>query len=151
MDPSGVILKAMRLLARLHAALSGQFWLPCHGCGRMYGGHEWSIIDGHFKVIPVGDQRASVRRAKGICPACTRSGVGCRAYAAWGTYHFGCRFAEPDIDDPAQLARLAKLACEYRDWNRLTGDNQPIFTWPFEDRGLPGDRTVTDVEDGHGT
>ncbi len=132
-------MKARRLLARLYAAFSGHFWLPCTVCGSKYGGHEWRTVDGHFNAIPVGDQRASWRMSKGICPACTGTGVGCRAYEAWGTYHFGCRFAEPTIDDPAQLARLAELGSEYREWNRLTGENQPIFTVvPSEDGGPPG-------------
>jgi len=29
-----------RLYNRLYAHLNGYFWLPCRGCGRMFGGHE---------------------------------------------------------------------------------------------------------------
>ena len=131
-------MKVRRLLAKLYAAFSGHFWLPCQECGRKYGGHEWRIVDGHFKTIPVGDQQAGWRMSKGICPACTGTGVGCLAHAEWGKYHFGCRFAEPTIDDPAQLARLAELAREYWEWNRLTGENHPIFTVvPSEGGGPP--------------
>ena len=27
---------------RIYAALMGYFWMPCHRCGRMFGGHEES-------------------------------------------------------------------------------------------------------------
>lgn len=31
-----------RFLHRAYARLLGYFWLPCRGCGRMFGGHEAS-------------------------------------------------------------------------------------------------------------
>ena len=50
----------MRTLNRMYAWLFGYFWLPCHVCGRMFGGHEIANIftaalitaDGAYCVCP---------------------------------------------------------------------------------------------------
>jgi len=92
-------MKARRILARLYAVCFGYSWIPCPACGRKFGGHEWATVDGHFDVTPIGDQRGSTTRAQGICPACTGTGAGCYAFAAWDVYHVGCCFVEPDARD----------------------------------------------------
>ena len=51
---------------RFRAFVTGYFWLPCPSCGNHFAGSEWADIDGHHSNI--GDQ--------GICPDCTRAGVG---------------------------------------------------------------------------
>jgi len=61
-----------RALNRLYARLFGYFWLPCPLCGQMSGGHEWRDIDGKPSSIPTGIPGES----HGICPDCTRAGLG---------------------------------------------------------------------------
>jgi hypothetical protein len=58
---------------RTYASLAGFFWLPCPLCGTMMSGHEWRDIDGKPSRIPKGDGPGSFT---GICPACTRAGLG---------------------------------------------------------------------------
>lgn len=48
-------------------------WQPCPLCGREFGGHEWRDIDGKTSLIP---NPASPTGHRGICPACTRAGLG---------------------------------------------------------------------------
>lgn len=62
-----------RVAQRLYARANGYFWLPCPLCGEPFGGHEWRDIDGKPSVIPVPD---SPSLHKGICPDCTRAGLG---------------------------------------------------------------------------
>jgi hypothetical protein len=38
---------AWRWLQRLYAKAHGYYWMPCPGCGRMFGGHE-----AHGKPVP---------------------------------------------------------------------------------------------------
>lgn len=51
------------------------FWLPCPLCGQMYGAHEWHDIDGKSSSILV-EKRSGLSQFKGICPDCTRKGLG---------------------------------------------------------------------------
>lgn len=67
---------------RMWAFLFGYFWLPCHLCGTYSGGHEWRDIDGKSSVVSVVELEErdgifhTVTRSRGICPACTREGLG---------------------------------------------------------------------------
>lgn len=67
-----------RILHRVYARLGGYFWAPCPLCGTYYGGHEWHEIDGKLCVIPHPDCPDNASRATGICPRCTRAGLGHR-------------------------------------------------------------------------
>lgn len=66
-----------RWFHHLRAIIGGYFWLPCPLCGREYGGHEWRDIDGKSSVIP--DRPG---QNKGICPDCTRRGLGARWWSS---------------------------------------------------------------------
>lgn len=55
-----------RWLAHLVAWFLDFSWLPCPVCARPFAGFEWHDWFGHSSVV--GDQ--------GICPVCTRRGVG---------------------------------------------------------------------------
>lgn len=66
-----------RYLHRAWASLFGYFWLPCSHCGEPFGGHQWRNRGGHFSDIP---REWTGMGGKAICPACTRRGVGCRAW-----------------------------------------------------------------------
>lgn len=57
-----------RFVNRLRAFITGYFWLPCPHCGKKFGGHEWRDIGGHYSSV--GNT--------GICPDCTKAGVGDR-------------------------------------------------------------------------
>jgi hypothetical protein len=58
------------------------FWLPCHLCGRHFGGHEWRDIDGRSSSVDVVGLKGvdgiyhTVIRPTAICPSCTREGLG---------------------------------------------------------------------------
>jgi hypothetical protein len=58
---------------RAYASLAGFFWLPCPLCGKMTAGHEWRDIDGKPSRIPKDGEPGGFT---GICPACTRAGLG---------------------------------------------------------------------------
>jgi hypothetical protein len=79
------------MFARAYAQIMGYFWLPCPSCGVEFGGQQWRDINGHYSSIPAAEGDGI-----GICPTCTRAGVGCRAWAAVNDrprkYHFGCEF-----------------------------------------------------------
>lgn len=59
------------------ARLLGYFWLPCPLCGRKFAGFQWKNRRGLPSSIPVD---AAWWRGVGICPTCTRKGLG---YNAW--------------------------------------------------------------------
>jgi hypothetical protein len=63
-----------RWLNRLYARLMGYFWLPCPLCGRPFGGHEWRTQDGLAASIPTAEPHTY----EGICPTCTKAGLGRR-------------------------------------------------------------------------
>jgi len=44
-----------RWFNQLYANLYSYFWMPCHLCGRKFGGHEWICS----------------KDGKGICPKCS--------------------------------------------------------------------------------
>jgi hypothetical protein len=69
-----VALMRFRTLNRLYARLFGYFWLPCPLCGQMSGGHEWRDLGGKPSAIP--DPEGGHGSFKGICPDCTRAGLG---------------------------------------------------------------------------
>lgn len=58
-----------------YAQAAGFFWLPCPLCGSYFGGHEWRDVDGRPSSIPDPDSD-DPRMAVGICPACTKAGLG---------------------------------------------------------------------------
>jgi hypothetical protein len=87
-----------RALAKMTAKAVGAFWLPCPSCGREFGGHEWTDVKGHAASVPVDD---SLTRGQGICPDCTASGVGCRAWAERGVRRLGCD-CEQVSDSPSE-------------------------------------------------
>jgi len=68
-----------RAAARLYAQMFGYFWLPCPVCGNYFGGQEWRDVDGHDAAIP--DPEEGPGYGRGICPNCTRHGVGCHRRA----------------------------------------------------------------------
>lgn len=63
---------------RWRAAIGGNFWLPCPSCGAYFGGNEWLHDGVHQSTVPVGESGLT---GQGICPSCTLSGVGDRAWA----------------------------------------------------------------------
>jgi hypothetical protein len=71
-----------RWMHRIYAFLLAYFWLPCPLCGRNSGGHEWRDRDGKSSAINIVgfEQRGgiyhTVTRYTGICPSCTRDGLG---------------------------------------------------------------------------
>jgi len=65
-----------RMQERLYAAIFGYFWLPCPLCGEPFGGHEWEDVDGKSSSIHLADE--PVYRGVGICPTCTKAGLGGR-------------------------------------------------------------------------
>jgi hypothetical protein len=70
-----------RFAARAWASLAGYFWTPCRICGREFGGFEWDDYGGHDGNIPKTWPLYN-SSGFGICPTCTRQGVGCFAHAA---------------------------------------------------------------------
>lgn len=60
---------------QLRAWWGNKFWLPCPLCNQMYGGHELHDIDGKPSHIPV-DSGSGWSTFIGICPDCTRKGLG---------------------------------------------------------------------------
>lgn len=72
-----------RWLHRFYAWVMCYFWLPCPSCGRYFGAHEWRDIDGHLSSIPTGIDEDVVYVSEGICPRCTKTGVGDRAWASF--------------------------------------------------------------------
>lgn len=68
-----------RLWNKFYAWVAGYFWLPCPVCGRSFGGHEWKDIPGHQNSVPTKLFRRG-SHATGICPDCTKLGVGDRAW-----------------------------------------------------------------------
>lgn len=65
-------------LRRAHKAIAlalGYFWLPCSLCGEPYGGHEWRDIGGNPSYVWLRQEGPGVR-SKGICPKCTKAGLG---------------------------------------------------------------------------
>lgn len=101
-------MRVPRWVHRIRVFFGGWFWGPCAHCGFMFGGHEWGrVIDTspHESSIPDGFTASS---GIAICPRCTRSGVGCQAWAALGRYHFGCGFAPlPEKPDAVVLRRIS--------------------------------------------
>lgn len=76
-----------RFLNRVFAWWANYFWLPCPVCGRCFGGHEWKDIPGHQNSLPVKIYRGG-SHATGICPDCTKLGVGDRAWEkAYKEFH----------------------------------------------------------------
>ena len=63
-----------------YAESFGYFWLPCSECGYIFGGHEWLLWSKHESSIPDYEKRGT---SHGICPNCTRSGVGDRAFVEY--------------------------------------------------------------------
>lgn len=73
-SPSEAARGRRRELHRRYARLLGYFWLPCHLCGTMFGGHEWKDRNGlSCRVYPYPLQPML---GMGICPDCTRAGRG---------------------------------------------------------------------------
>lgn len=73
-----------RFLARVYAALLGFFWMPCSACGTMFGGQEWlNPGEPHESAIPDLDNPYG---GTGICPSCTRAGIGCYVNARFGRW-----------------------------------------------------------------
>lgn len=66
----------MRWYHKMYARFNGYFWLPCPICGKEFGGHEWRDLDGLPSVISDG----APGRGRGICPTCTRAGLGHRIW-----------------------------------------------------------------------
>jgi hypothetical protein len=72
------------------AKMNGYFWLPCPTCGRYFSGNEWLIADWSARVITSNAHQVCSIPTKGggeghgtgICPHCTKAGVGLRAWAA---------------------------------------------------------------------
>jgi hypothetical protein len=62
---------------QLYARGLGYFWLPCPLCGQMSGGHEWKDRNGLPSSVPAYRYGESPRY-EGICPQCTREGLGVR-------------------------------------------------------------------------
>lgn len=62
-----------RRFNKWYAKTNGYFWLPCPSCGKEFGGHERS--EGAYSSIPISKSKAT-----GICPDCTKAGVGERAH-----------------------------------------------------------------------
>lgn len=86
-----------RWVHRLKASMLGYFWLPCPLCGRMFGGHEWLPgAPGLPSSIP--SRRTGI--VDGICPRCTRKGLGVDPFAA-------DPFAV--VDDPIARIQSAKI------------------------------------------
>jgi hypothetical protein len=76
-----------KMTAKMTAKVVGAFWLPCPSCGREFGGHEWTDVNGHAASVPVGE---SLTRGNAICRDCTANGVGCRAWAERGVRRLDC-------------------------------------------------------------
>lgn len=55
------------------ARRSRYYWLPCHACGREYGGHERDYRTNKPASIP---HPTDPSLYVGICPPCTRAGRG---------------------------------------------------------------------------
>lgn len=90
--------------ARRIAAINSCFWLPCPACGQHFGGHEWFRVGGHESGIPYNVSTAEDGTVYAICPDCTGSGVGCRAYLEQGLpVHDGCTFAEDTTTQPSEV------------------------------------------------
>lgn len=70
-----------RLVNKFYANMNGYFWLPCPICGKKFGGHEW-LVDEQWSNIPDPEHPADPGRGVGICPDCTRAGVGKEAWNA---------------------------------------------------------------------
>lgn len=51
-----------RWMHRLYARLTGNYWLPCPMCGKMFGGHE-VVGDCYFEDIDGSHD---------MCPACEK-------------------------------------------------------------------------------
>ena len=47
------------------ARAGGYFWLPCHGCGEPFGGHEWAA------TLPNPDM--SPNTGVGVCKLCAKA------------------------------------------------------------------------------
>ena len=41
-----------RFINKWYAHLMGYFWLPCHKCGKKFGGHEWYGSEAHQGICP---------------------------------------------------------------------------------------------------
>lgn len=65
----------LRIFNKWYAKIMGYFWLPCPLCGKDSGGHEWRDRKGLSSVIYTEPQSG-----KGICPDCTRAGLGQNYY-----------------------------------------------------------------------
>jgi hypothetical protein len=92
-----------RYRARHHAIMltddDGLFWLTCPACGYPLGRHDRHDESGHEQSIPSGKLHSTVWIGLGaaICDQCTALGVGCKAWARKGRFHYGCRFLMNDV------------------------------------------------------
>lgn len=71
---AAVVPRPLRWLHRWYAAVGGFFWLPCPLCGVHFGGHEWRPVGGRLASVP--DPCGPSNMSVGICPRCTRAGLG---------------------------------------------------------------------------
>ncbi len=62
-----------------YANVAGYFWLPCNLCSKPTAGHEWRNAGGHMSSTPDLDDP---HLGHGICPACTRAGLGDEAWTS---------------------------------------------------------------------
>lgn len=66
-----------RCLHQLYAFWLGYFWLPCPLCGKYFGGHEWKDRKGRSsRIVDPARSRPGATYRTGICPNCTRDGLG---------------------------------------------------------------------------
>jgi hypothetical protein len=68
------------------AAVLGYFWLPCPLCGRKFAGFQWKRVRGQPCSIPV---EGTYWRGQGICPTCTRMGLGYDQWPEWAFHYRG--------------------------------------------------------------
>jgi hypothetical protein len=94
------IMQRDRAMAEEVARAAGKFWLPCPLCGTPFGGHEWTVINGHRKDVPdkwTTDEMGIVEKisGKGICPDCTAQGLGCKRHIEIGfAVHEDCEYMQ---------------------------------------------------------
>jgi hypothetical protein len=69
-----IVPERWRWAHRWFAHLTYYAWQPCPLCGQKFGGHEWRDIDGKPSIIP--NPASRWWGSLGICPACTRAGLG---------------------------------------------------------------------------
>jgi len=84
-----------RWIHHLYARAAGYFWSACPLCGQFSGGHEWKERDGLSATITIEDGPGA-RRGKGICPTCTRAGLGDQSWTASAQW---TPLPAPELDD----------------------------------------------------